>query len=169
MRPRLKEVLLVAILLTGCAGPTSYHPSTQGGGYRDHQLAADRYQIFYTANSLTRRSTTKQYLLYRAAEITLEANKENFVVLDQNGRRFSLPDYATGSEFYRHHDFEHHHLWFADQGVEEQISTTNLKPLARYTGDITIVLYSGDQPPEEGKVYNAREVIEVLGNTILRP
>lgn len=169
MRLCLKDVLFIAILLTGCATPTPYHPSTQGSGYRDHQLAADRYQISYTANSLTRRSTTKQFLLYRAAEITLEANKENFVVLDQNGQRFSLPDYATGAESYRHHHFEHHHLWFADQGVEEQISETTLKPLARYTGKITIVLYSGDQPPEEGKVYNAREVIDVLGNTILRP
>jgi hypothetical protein len=169
MRPRLKEVLLITILLIGCASPTPYHPSTQGSGYYDHQLADDRYQLSYTANTLTRRDTIKQYLLYRAAEITLEANKENFVVLDQNGQRFSLPDYATGAESYRHHYFEHHHLWFADQGIDEEISATTLKPLARYTAEITIVLYSGGQPPEEGKVYNAREVIDVLGNTMLRP
>ncbi|MEN8132097.1 MAG: hypothetical protein ABFS45_18355 [Pseudomonadota bacterium] len=165
----LWQVLLIILLTVGCAGPTPYHPTLEGTGYLDQRIANNRYQVSYTANSLTRNEKVKQYLLYRAAEIALEQGEEKFVVLDQIDQDVSLPDYASDAESYRHHHFEHHHLWFGDQGVEEEISATTLKPLARYTATITVLLYTGEQPPHEGKAYHARELIEVLGNTILRP
>jgi hypothetical protein len=167
---RLIQALAVFLLVTGCAGPTPYHPSLEGTGYTDYKISDDRYQVSYTANSLTNRSKVGQYLIYRAAQIALESNRETFVVLGQEAQDFSLPDYARGSDTYRHHYFEHHHLWFGDDRAStEELSTPTLEPLARYTASITIVLYSEAVPPVEGKTYNAREVIEVLGNAIVRP
>lgn len=172
MRPKfyLIQILATVIFITACAGPTHYHPSLEGTGYSDHKLSDDRYRVSFTANSLTNRNKVGQFLIYRAAQIALESNKENFVVLDQDGQDFSLPDYARGSKTYRHHYFEHHHLWFGDDKTPtEELATPTLEPLARYTATITIMLYSEGDPPVEGKAYNAREVIEVLGNTIVRP
>ncbi|MCP4410367.1 MAG: hypothetical protein GY807_22000 [Gammaproteobacteria bacterium] len=165
----LWQVSLIILLTAGCAGPTPYHPTLEGTGYVDQRIADNHYQVSYTANSFTRNKKVKQYLLYRAAEITLEQGEERFVVLDQNDQDVSLPGYASEAKSYRHHHFEHHHLWFGDQGVEEEISATTLKPLPRYTSTITILLYTGEQPSQEGKAYHARELIDVLGNTILRP
>ena len=166
----LIQVLIVVFFVNGCAGPTQYHPSLEGTGYSDYKISEDRYRVSYTANSLTNRKKVTQYLIYRAAQIALESKKENFVVLDQSDQHFSLPDYAQGGETYRHHYFEHHHLWFGDDMVAtEELSTPTLEPLARYTASIDIMLYSQGEPPAEGKAYNAREVIEVLGNTIVRP
>lgn len=165
----LWQVLLIILLATGCAGPTPYHPTLDGTGYLDQRIVDNRYQVSYTANSLTRKNKVKQYLLYRAAEIALEQGEERFVVLDQDDQDVSLPDYASDAQSYRHHHFEHHHLWFGNQGAEEQVSATTLKPLSRYTATITILLYTADLPAQEGKAYHARELIEVLGSTILRP
>ncbi len=170
LKSPLNQALIVFLLVTGCASPTSYHPSLEGTGYSDYKISDDRYQVSYTANSFTNRKKVSQYLIYRAAQLALESNKENFVVLDHNGQDFSLPDYARGGETYRHHYFEHHHLWFGDDRLStEELSTPTLEPLARYTASINIMLYSGGEPPVEGKAYNAREVIEVLGNSIVRP
>jgi hypothetical protein len=163
--------ILFIVMAGGCAGPTSYHPRLEGTGYSDYKIAEDHYQVSYTANSLTTRKKVAQYLIYRAAQIALESNKEYFVVLVNGDEEFTLPDYARGSASYRHHNFEHHHLWFGDSGVSsEELSAPTLKPLARYTATIDIVLYSGGEPlVEEGKVYNAREVIDVLGNAVVHP
>lgn len=166
----LSQVIIALLFIAGCAGPTSYHPRLEGTGYSDYQVAEDHYQVSYTANSLTSRNKIAQYLLYRAAQIALESSREYFVVLGQDDQDLGLPDYARSSETYRHHDFEHHHLWFADEGVStEEFSTPTLKPWARYTTTIDIMLYSAEELPVEGKVYKAREVIDVLGNTVVHP
>ncbi len=41
------------------------------GGYTSAQLAPDRWQVTFSGNSLTSRETVEDYLLYRAAELTL--------------------------------------------------------------------------------------------------
>lgn len=166
----LKQVLVALLFISGCAGSTSFHPRLEGTGYSDYKVAEDHYQVSYTANSLTNRNKVAQYLIYRAAQIALESNREYFVVLGHDDQDIGLPDYARSSQTYRHHNFEHHHLWFGDEGVStEEFATPTLKPLARYTASIDIILYSEGDPPVEGKVYKAREVIDVLGNTVVHP
>jgi hypothetical protein len=167
-------VLASALLLAACVGPTNYHPRTlDGEGYSQVQIKPNQYEVSYTANSLTRRTKVKQFLLYRAAEIALETRHDNFIVLDKDSK---LGDLSLSREErglrYRHHDFEHHHLWFG-KGIsseEFETSTLSFSPTELYAASIMILVYShADQPPISGKAFNARDVIELLGPSVSRP
>jgi hypothetical protein len=167
-------ILALALLLAACAGPTRYHPRTlDGEGYSQVQLKPNQYEVSYTANSLTRRTKVKQFLLYRAAEISLETHHDNFIVLDQDSELSDLPlSREERGLRYRHHDFEHHHLWFS-KGIsseEFETSTLSFSPAELYTASIMILVYShADQPTTTGKPFNARNVIELLGPSVSRP
>jgi hypothetical protein len=167
-------VLASALLLAACVGPTRYHPRTQDGeGYSQVQLKPNQYEVSYTANSLTRRTKVKQFLLYRAAEIAMETHHDNYIVLDKDSELSDLPlSREEPGLRYRHHDFEHHHLWFG-KGIsseEFETSTLSFSPTELYTASIMILVYShADQSSTTGKPFNARDIIELLGPSVSRP
>lgn len=60
--------------LAGCATATPYQPlgaTRTQGGYVDQQLDATHFRVSFYGNSLTSRQQVENYLLYRAAELTL--------------------------------------------------------------------------------------------------
>ena len=63
--------------LAGCETATPYQPlntaNRDAGGYSDHQIEANRFQVSFSGNSVTSRETVERYLLYRSAELTLAA------------------------------------------------------------------------------------------------
>lgn len=163
-------ILAIASGVSGCATPTSYHPQTDGIGYSNKQISKDQYWISYTANSFTKKQTLKEYLLYRAAQLTLETDHKSFVVINGDPAPSDFPDYIENErKYYRHHDFQHHHLWFGDGISSDEFSAVPSRTLTRNAAAIMIRVFSGAEPPEEGRVYIAREVIELLGNSVTHP
>ena len=71
MKRSLLAVLLVSgAVLAGCETATPYQPlgapgAQASGGYFDHQIEANRWQIGFKGNDLTSRETVERYLLYR--------------------------------------------------------------------------------------------------------
>lgn len=157
---------LLAFVILGCT-PTSYHSTSMGTGYSDRKLDGNCYEISYTANAMTSRQKVKHYLLYRAAEITLDTGNKKFVVLEQHPGRGRLEGVKYGDEG-KHYEFEHHHLWFDDQNVSQEYSTTTYQPLSRYTATATFQSFSGAEPPVDGRVFDARELIELLGPAVFQ-
>lgn len=74
MPPRL--VILAAnvgLALAGCAGPTPYQSLVpQRGGYSEQRLSPDRFRVVFTGNAQTRPEQVEQFLLRRAAELTVQ-------------------------------------------------------------------------------------------------
>ena len=72
---------LATALLAGCASPAVYAPRVKGAetGYTDRELTPNRYRVTFTGNSVTPRETVENYLLLRAAEITLANGGEYFM------------------------------------------------------------------------------------------
>jgi len=75
--------LLGAGLLLGCATATPYQPVTKGLGYAEQRLETTRYRISYTGNSATPREVVENYVMYRAAEVTLNNGYDWFLIADQ--------------------------------------------------------------------------------------
>ncbi len=79
--------LASALALASCATPTPYQPATGSGSYRtgywDQQVENDRFRVTFAGNSLTSRETVERYLLYRAAELTLQNGFDHFVLVDR--------------------------------------------------------------------------------------
>ena len=72
MRTRdLVLALLPLGMLAACGQPTPYQPATAGYGYREQQIEDNRYRVSFAGNDLTTADTVQNYLLYRAAELTL--------------------------------------------------------------------------------------------------
>jgi hypothetical protein len=53
-------------------------------GYKDMRLDTDLYRITYYCND---RDNASRYALYRAAELTLEKERDYFLVLDSNSQQ----------------------------------------------------------------------------------
>jgi hypothetical protein len=92
MRTKLKIAAPLAALaiLAGCTTATPYQPlgSTRTqGGYVDQQLDATHYRVSFFGNSLTSRQQVENYLLYRAAELTLARGFNCFTVVNHGTDR----------------------------------------------------------------------------------
>lgn len=162
-------LILVAGVLAGCGKPTSYHPSDADTGYVDRSLGEGRWEVSFTANALTRQQRLKQYLLYRAAEISLDSGNDSFVVLDEHPGRGRLSGIKVeGEGTQRPYEFEHNHLWFDSRSFVEGYTTTVYEPMSRYTGTIVFRVFKGENPPQEGAVFDAREIIRTLGPQVFR-
>ena len=75
----LRKLLVAAAIVTTLAtaacqsGPTPYQPGAgRDLGYTESRIENDRYRIAFKGNSLTDRETVENYMLYRAAELTLQ-------------------------------------------------------------------------------------------------
>src|SRR5690625_1833823 len=85
----LMRLLLLSLVFAvgACAGggPTPYQPAERPGGlgYSDEALSPDSYRVQVSGNSLTSRARVEDYLLLRAAEITLREGYDHFLLRDR--------------------------------------------------------------------------------------
>jgi len=70
----------LAVLLAGCMTQAAYEPRRPGQltGYTDRELAPGRWRVTFTGNSVTPREQVEDYLLLRAAEVTLASGGTHF-------------------------------------------------------------------------------------------
>lgn len=82
---------LSVAMLTSCITPTPYQPEIRGqrihGGYSEEQLGDNRYRVTFDGNTLTSRERVEGYLLYRAAELTVENGFDWFRIVDRETER----------------------------------------------------------------------------------
>ncbi len=84
----LRHLLIAASALTlvACATATPYQPASEPGGYdgfSQQMIENDRARITFGGNSLTKRDTVENYLLYRSAEMAVERGFETFTLQDR--------------------------------------------------------------------------------------
>jgi len=160
--------LLGLLALAGCTTPTPYVAADEGDGfgYSETQLEANRYRVTFAGNFDTARETVQNYLLYRAAELTVENDGDYFVIADQNLERSTRyigtasPGFGGG---------------FGYGGVRSGgligtgISTVDARPIDEYAAFADIVIEQGEKPPAAPDAYDARQILARLGPTVVRP
>ncbi|MGH6944912.1 MAG: CC0125/CC1285 family lipoprotein [Geminicoccaceae bacterium] len=154
--------ILLLVMLAACASPTPYQPATDGFGYADQQIESNRYRVSFAGNSVTPRQTVENYLLYRAAEVTLQTGHDYFTLVDQHIER-STSYQGTGFTDFPVVD-RHGHSAFG-------FGTTSYTayPIDRYTGYADVVVHDGEKPAGDVSAYDARDVVQRLGPAIARP
>ena len=174
-RSKFRAVLsLVAVgfLVATCATPTLYEPASTNGGYQETKLEENRYRVTFAGNSLTKRQTVEDYLLFRAAELTVENGKDYFIVVEQDtdsksryrttyddfGWPYYGPHYALGYYRFPYSIYGH--------GLHRDAYTT---VSTRYTASADIVVMSGEKPQDNPTAYDARSIIQNLGASVVRP
>src|SRR5437899_186277 len=83
--------LLLSSGLAACETATPYQPNVPGqaahGGYSEIRIEPNRWRVTFTGNSMTSRETVEGYLLYRAAELTLQSGADWFETVDRDTQR----------------------------------------------------------------------------------
>jgi hypothetical protein len=89
---------LAVSLLAACSAGSQYHPHALGGlvGYSDMRLSPIRYRVSFSGSSGSTQNQVQVYLLWRAAEITLQAGFTHFVFDRSETRRNERYSYVYG-------------------------------------------------------------------------
>ncbi|WGM37307.1 hypothetical protein [Caulobacter sp. NIBR1757] len=176
--------ILAASGLAACATATPYQPNVRGnsvsGGFTDQRITQDRFRVTFSGNSLTNRDTVERYLLFRAAELTLAQGYDGFVLADREVNRDSRTYYDPpagrfgGYGFWRPSwryygarygwrswdPFYSNRFWADDM---------DMRTVTKFEANAEIVMYRGASPSPASESFNAREVVDNLGPTIVRP
>ncbi len=153
-----------ALALAGCAEPTAYQAATERYGYSDQAIESNRYRVSFAGNSVTPRETVETYLLYRAAEVTRANGGDYFRVADRDTevnteyRTASFPSshFLYGSRFFYRFD-----SFYVSGGQSRSIK--------RYKAFADILVLTGEKPADDAQAYDARDLIEKLGPSVVRP
>ena len=174
MPPRLRRALTALALLgtvVSCASPTPYGPgSDTTRGYRERRIEEDRYRVTFDGNSLTRRETVETYLLFRAAELTLEKGYDYFVAAEMSTEASTewAPRRSTAWGYgHWHTGFGHCRgpYFFGSYGYPAPYHGVRTV----YRAVAYIVLRRGEKPADDPAAFDAREVMANLGPEIRRP
>lgn len=169
---RMLALAAVAGLLAACATATPYQPSeTAGYGFQEQQIEDNRVRITFRGNTLTDRETVETYLLYRAAELTLAAGKDYFVVSDRDTEEHSRlqgEGFRPSPYGFRYYAFRPHWGWspWYDPFWDEP---SRYREVTRYEAIAEIAMFNGQKPANDASAFSAREVQANLQNRIVRP
>jgi hypothetical protein len=166
MRPRVRPVLAVglcALLLACSTTPTPYQALDQRYGYSEQQIEDDRYRVSFAGNAATPRDVVQNYMLYRAAELTVQGGHDYFTVVDQqiegssDGIASPRVGVGVGSAG-------------SDVGLGVGLSTfLGGNGSARYTAFSDIIVRDGAKPAGDPNSYDARDILRRLEPQLQRP
>jgi hypothetical protein len=149
-------------LLGACAGhPTPYQPAVDGYGYSEQRIEDNRYRVIFGGNDRTKADTVQNYLLYRAAEVTLNHGYDYFTMVDRyldRSTRYSGSSSITELGGYVTEDGDYvSGSFFSDYSAD---------PIDRYTTYAEMVMFKGEKPASDVHTYDARSVLRQLSPSI---
>ena len=167
---RTLTVISLAAMLASCAsGPTPYAPAGESRyGLTEQQVESDRFRISFSGNSLTDRDTVETYLLYRAAELTLDQGYDYFRLTQRDTESDTR---LVGSSTYDRFGLQYryyHPAYGWDGRYDPFWNDVNIREVTRYEAMAEIVLGRG-AVPDAPDAFNAREVVANLGPRVQRP
>ena len=181
--PLLTALAAASLTLAGCQTATTYHPATGHGfnreGFSDQRIEGNRFQVSFSGNSVTARDTVERYLLYRAAELTVQNGFDNFVLVDRDTDKRTRT-YVTSDPFrpgpygYWGVSWRYHRpgfgwglydpFWGDPWGRDFDVNTID-----KYEAHAEIVMGRGAPRPGNVHAFDAHEVLRNLGPTIVTP
>lgn len=194
---RILAAALTLASLGACATATPYQAAQEGQrGYQNQQIESNRWQISFSGNSLTDRQTVETYLLYRAAELTVQQGFDHFRVVQKEteASRTLMPigfgpdpfysGFACDFAFYGRggHRLRGHPRGFSRASFNRGFNSPfgyrdpfwngggayDYREIVRYEATSEIIMGQGPKPNDPA-YFTASEVQANLSGTIVRP
>jgi hypothetical protein len=173
----MRKLMLAAVagLLAACATATPYQPAPSGAasgsyGFSEQQIENNRVRITFRGNTVTDRETVETYLLYRAAEVTLQSGRDYFIVANRDTEEHSR---LQGAGHYPRFWYDYWYFsprrgwspWYDPFWAEP----SSYREVTRYEAVAEIAMFSGQKPASDPNAFDAREVQANLQGRIVRP
>jgi hypothetical protein len=186
----LRNALVAATLfagLAGCMTATPYQPDIAGqrisGGFSEQRLTEGRYRVNFAGNTLTSRDRVEGYLLYRAAELTVQNGYDWFLIIERLTERdvqtYVRPDPSYRPWYGTHYSFWRPHWryrrggawldWHPEWGDPFWAVGPDIVTNEAFEAHAEIVMRRGAVPEGEERAFDARRVMTDLGPMIVRP
>ncbi|MBI1391304.1 MAG: hypothetical protein GC152_01060 [Alphaproteobacteria bacterium] len=165
----------MALFAAACATSTPYAPADRGGGYgfSEQRIEANRYRVMFRGNSSTTRETVENYLLYRAAELTIANGYDHFLIVENDTEANTTYRSTTtgfgagygpgwGPAFYGRYRYGYafpYYAWGWGWGFP---ADTYTQEYTRYSAVAFVLMQKGPKPDNEPRAFTARDVIENL-------
>lgn len=167
MRRFAFAALAAALSLSACATPTPYEPAskaTAGQGYTEQQIEQGRWRVSFSGNSVTTRQVVESYMLYRAAELTVNNGFDWFEAVERATERTTSyvgsPDPWYGRYGPYWHPYWRRGPWANDWDVTQ---------VNQYEASTEILMHHGQKPGDNPRAFDAREVMSNIGPHVVRP
>ena len=163
--------------LTACETATPYQPlsraSQQAGGFSELRIEANRWRVTFQGNSLTSRQTVENYLLYRAAELTVAQGFDWFETADRHTDKhvdtwvdpdpFAYgPGWRPNWRYYGRRGWRGWDPYWGDPFIDVQT-------VEQFEASAEIVMGHGPTPAGDGRALDAHAVLTNLHDHIVRP
>jgi hypothetical protein len=152
MRIALILAAAAASFATACASTaTPYQPAGKNGfGFTEAEIENNRTRLTFSGNSSTELQTVKKYVLFRAAELTLQRGYDYFFIVDRG---------VDTTQEYR-----------VSGSVRPRLGGGTLEQSgASYQQIADVTMFKGVKPTIFPNAYDAREVKANLESSIERP
>jgi hypothetical protein len=165
---------LALLFLSACATATPYQAAVKGQtayGYSERRIEANRVALTFRGNSLTAREQVEDYLLYRAAELTLEGGFDYFVTAARaTDPKRSFNSLGAGFRRGFFSDYAYFHPRFGWRATYDPFwDDVTIREVTRYEASAEIAMFKGEKPAGDALAFNAREVKANLAGKIVRP
>lgn len=186
-RGMIAALLAGATVLSACATATPYRPAVGTGydrtGFSDQQIERDRFRVSFAGNSYTSRETVERYLLFRAAEVTLQSGNDYFVMADRDTdkqtRTYTTPGFGPWGGYsgfgYWGPRWRYYGRGFGWRGWDPFWGdpfwdrSVDVRTVERYEASAEIIVGKGPKPAGNPRAFDARDVVDRLGPTIQLP
>lgn len=191
-RARIQGVTVALIaLLSACTTATPYQPYqpefSRGvhGGYSEQRLQPDRFVVRFHGNELTSRDRVEGYLLYRAAELTVQNGYDWFAIIDRHTEHdvqtYVAPDpvyrpYYGSAYGYWRPSWRYYrpgygwNEWFPEFGGPFWADRPDMTTVESFEASAEILLHKGQLvAATDDRAFDARRVMADLGPTIELP
>lgn len=175
-------------LVSACATATPYQPNIPGqavsGGFSEQRLESDRFKVTFAGNSLTSRDTVEAYLLYRAAELTVQQGFDWFTIVERDVERdrrtyverdpFYRPWYGPSYGYWRPY-WRYYgggfgwRTWDPYWGDPFWADRMDVRTVEKFEATAEIVMRKGPKPADDARAFDARGVMENIGPRVMRP
>ena len=151
----------LALVLAGCAAtPTPYQQQNrEGEGYREQRIEDNRFRVSFSGNTFTSRETVENYLIYRAAELTLANGYDWFVLSGKETEAHTRYDQMVTNM-----GFGPYFAW--DYWPRNSVAVSTAIPVTDYQAFGYVTMFKGTKPVNDATAFDARAVEQSLGPTV---
>ena len=178
---------VATLTLSACVTATPYQPVVQGraslGGFTEQKVETNRYRVTFKGNSLTSRETVEGYLLFRAAELTVQNGYDWFALAQRDTDKKTTTSVDTepfGRSWYGGYGGWRPYWRFYGSGYGWRgldpfwggpfwNDRVDIRTIEKFEASAEVVMAKGTKPEGDVSAFDARAVIENLKPKVQYP